>query len=196
MSLIDDKRALRLRMRALRRALPAEQRAERSHALCARLLALPSVQEATTVIGYRAMSNEADLTWLLEQCMSLGKTVAVPRVEDATTLSLRALSKDTVWQTNALGIVEPNADAARIDDALHMPCVVLVPGLAFDRNGHRLGYGKGYYDRLLSRIPAAQTVGVGFAFQLIDAVPHEAHDVALNGVVTDTEACWRESFVR
>jgi len=139
------------------------------------------------VIGcYVALPYEVQTWWLIETMLSKDKRVAVPVMEEQT----RDLAICEVRDPRAeltpgrFGIWEP-APSMRRPVAVEDPDLVLVPGVAFDRRGHRLGHGHGYFDRLLTRLPeTTPTVGLAFEFQLLDHLPTTAHDRAVHTVLT------------
>jgi 5-formyltetrahydrofolate cyclo-ligase len=178
------KAELRRRVRAVRAKLPPEARAARSAAVVERLRALPSYQAANCVALYVALRSEVDLGPLLADAASCGKRVALPRVEAGDrALALHAYLPGDPLEPSAFGVLEPRPSAPRIDPA--DVALVVVPGLVFDERGHRVGYGAGYYDRLLPTLDRAARVGVAFDFQLVAEVPDTAGDVPVDVVVTD-----------
>lgn len=134
--------------------------------------------------GYRALPDEADPLKLADALQARGCEVAYPRVHaKAQPLWFHVPVAGEPWLHGAYGILEPRADWPRA-----FPAVLLVPLLAFDAQGYRLGYGGGYYDRTLHQFRAERTVnaiGVAFAAQEVPAVPHDAGDERLDMVVTE-----------
>jgi 5-formyltetrahydrofolate cyclo-ligase len=177
------KTELRQRMRALRRVMPAESCAQRSRALCDRLCALPEFARATTVVGYAAFRKEADPTLALRAAERAGKTVGLVRIGDDGALDIHRYREGDALIENAYGIAEPSRDAPRI--AAADVGLILVPALAVDGRGQRIGYGEGYYDRLLPGVPRAFKVATTYDFQVLLEIPDAAHDVAVDCVVTD-----------
>lgn len=140
----------------------------------------PWFQTAKTIMAYRAIPPEIDLEPVLEQILKQGKTLLLPRCEGDGTMTARRMDDLAELEPGAYGILEPKPDA---------PCVmpdeidlILVPGLAFDEKGGRLGRGKGYYDRFLGKTEA-KTIGVCRC--LVPRVPVEVHDKRMDAVVTD-----------
>ena len=179
-----EKAAWRARFRAARRALSVEDRAEASAAVCRRVLALPEVQAASVVHGFWPLPGEVDLRPALVALRERGVTVALPVVVGPRRLAHRAFDGEAALRAGRWGILEPPPSApavhaARVD-------VVLVPGLAFGRDGGRLGTGGGFYDAFLAETDALR-VGVCPAGALVPSVPTEAHDARLDLVVTDAE---------
>jgi 5-formyltetrahydrofolate cyclo-ligase len=186
-SLLDAKRALRKAMRARREAMDPGERARCSRAAAERLATLPELRGARTVSGYLATRGEIDPGDLLAALAARGATVAQPRVAtERPRLRFHAVTENTPLRVGAFGILEPPATSAEVP--IEELDVVLVPGLAFDASGRRLGYGGGYYDEVAARLRAAGRgllVGVGFDFQLVAECPAGEHDVAIDCVVTD-----------
>ena len=183
----EAKRAMRERIVALRDALPVDTRAEASRAIVQRIAALESFVRAGCVILTLPYRSEWNARLLLDHALAAGKTVGAPRV-DTRARMLRALAiEDPARDIEAgyRGIPEPRAGCREI--ALAEVDWVLVPGVAFDAAGRRLGYGGGYYDRLLPLLPAtAPRVAGAFDAQIVDAVPAAAHDIGVDYVVTES----------
>lgn len=176
------KRALRREVRARRDALPPEERERLGRAVARNLLAVPEVRRASRVMVFSSFGSEVDTGPIIEQLERDGRSVVLPRVEDRTIVPVGYRSGDPVTPSS-LGMLEPAGgdpvNPVEID-------VVVVPGLAFDRRGHRVGYGGGFYDRFLGRLrPDALTVGICFTVQVVDEVPHGRGDRPVDLVVTD-----------
>jgi 5-formyltetrahydrofolate cyclo-ligase len=176
------KRELRNRMRALRRVMPASACAARASAATARLIELPELQAARTVLGFQAINKELDPAAVLAWAEREGKRVALPRV-DGERLALHLHRAHDPLEEGAFGVLEPLPSAPRIEPSEIE--VVLVPGLAFDGQGQRIGYGRAFYDRLLPQMPQAFTVGIAYDFQLLGELPVDPHDVPVRCVVSD-----------
>ena len=179
-----EKDAWRVRARGLRAAMPAQDRAEASRHVVRRVLALPEVGAARAVHVFWPLPGEVDLRPLIDALAGRGVTVALPVVVGPRALAHRQYVGAEALVEGPWGLREPGPDAADVDPAALD--VVLVPGLAFGRDGSRLGAGGGYYDAFLLGTPALR-VGVCVAAALADAVPTEPHDVPVDVVVTDAE---------
>jgi 5-formyltetrahydrofolate cyclo-ligase len=177
------KRELRTRMRSVRAVLPQSAIATRSSAVCQRIEHLPEFARAQVILGFSAIRKEVDLSAVLTRAQALGKQTALPKVVGET-LELRVSNTQYPLSEGSFGILEPPDDAPVVDPA--SVDLVLVPGLVFDASGHRIGYGRGHYDRLLPGLTNAFRVGVAYDFQLLAELPTEPHDIALHCVVTDT----------
>ena len=181
---LDAKGAVRREFRARVAALSLEARTTASRRLCERLLAWPKFRSARTVLLTASLRDEVDLTPLLPEAQALGMRCALPAFEDALgdyvarewRLPVAALA------SGPFGVRQPGADCFEVP--FPELDLILVPGLAFTPSGMRLGRGKGYFDRLLSRVPNAISCGVGFDEQVVPTLPVEAHDVALDYLLT------------
>jgi len=185
-SLREAKRALRERVLAARDSLPPEFRAAASAAIGTALARREDFATASTVLLILPFGSEWDSMPLLLTALERGKVVVLPRVNaTARTLELCRLSEPTRDVLPGYrGIPEPQSHCALIAaDAIDW---VLVPGVAFDPAGHRLGYGGGYYDRLLPQLrrDAARIAG-GYEIQLVDRVPAGPHDVPVQALATE-----------
>lgn len=145
-----------MRMKAVRRAIPADERAAIDAAICERICALPQFQEADVVLTYLSFGAEIDTRGIIERAWSLGKAVALPRCVGPRRMRwFRVASLDNL-ETSSFGVDEPRIDeAAEQHLTAEKDMVALVPGLAFDERGYRLGYGGGFYDTLLSDFAGA-----------------------------------------
>jgi len=182
------KALLRKRMRQLRGSLPAEARARRSAAVSARVIALPCWQSARSVALFASMPDEYDTRALLDDAVARGLDVAMPVVAEGRVLTFRWLVRGGErfpTAMSAFGIDEPTEEAPSVD--LATLDVVIVPALAMDPRGHRLGFGRALYDNTLVLMSKATRVATVFAFQMIAEVPDEAHDQRVHFIVTDEE---------
>ena len=179
------KSALRLHGRAARRTVLPEMRHAHAYALAERVLALPELARATTALLYGASDEEADPSVLEFALRERGVRIAYPRVAGPYSLSLHWVDSAETLRPGAFGLLEPTADAPKAE--LGQLSVVIVPGIAFDAEGNRLGFGGGYYDTLLSGAEVSPPA-IGFAYdeQVVDTVPHEDHDRPLDIIVTPT----------
>ncbi len=130
---------------------------------------------------YRSTATEPSTNLLLEDLFARGAQVAVPVQQEKEGYAWGWVDFSTVWKTKAHGILEPTQSVPASAAELR---VILVPGLAFDAKGGRLGHGKGYFDRLLAKTNALR-IGLCFENHLVEAVPMESHDVRMDVVVTE-----------
>jgi 5-formyltetrahydrofolate cyclo-ligase len=185
-ALRDAKRAIRERVLATRDALPLQQRGGASEEIAARLIALPSFLAARTVLVTIPFRNEWDSRLLAQRALTLGKTLVSPRVD----LQTRMLSLHRICDLSIdlapgyRSIPEPTMLCPPV--AIGAIEWVLVPGVAFDIHGRRLGYGGGYYDRLLPLLPReAPRIAGAFEAQLVAEVPAAPHDLSVDVIVTE-----------
>jgi 5-formyltetrahydrofolate cyclo-ligase len=175
---------LRAAALAKRDALDDDERAAAAQALALRGLPM-QMAPGTVVAGYSPIRSEIDPAPLMQKLAAQGARLALPAITArGKSLTFR------VWHINdrllpgPLGILEPSPAAAEI-----VPDIVLVPLAAFDRSGHRIGYGAGHYDRTLAQLHKSKgfaAIGLAFAAQEVEAVPALQHDVALDYVLTET----------
>jgi 5-formyltetrahydrofolate cyclo-ligase len=182
----DAKRRLREQVLRARDALPAATRARFGDTIVAALVAREDFRAAQTVLLSLAFRSEWETRPLFAAALALGKMAIAPRVNRETRmlelLAVRDLAADV--GSGYVGIGEPLP---------HCPSVspsavdwVLVPGVAFDLSGHRIGYGGGYYDRLLSVLRGdARRIAGAFELQIVDRVPAAAHDLKVDAIVTE-----------
>ncbi len=184
-AVLAAKQAVREHARAARSALDLEVCLDAAQALAANLIAMPELATARVVCGYRATTEEIDPAAVLAMLQARGVTIAYPRIEAPGMLGLHIADDDAVLLPGPFGLTEPPPDAPRVPfDAID---AVIVPGVAFDEGCWRLGYGGGYYDRLLPLLPhGCARIGVAYDEQVLAAIPAEAHDVRLHAVVTPT----------
>lgn len=185
------KPALRTAMRRMLADVAPAERQSRSAQACAILAGLPEFQSASCVFLYLAMPHEADTTELALAAWRLGKTVLAPRVEwqarSMRAVEIRSLVDDVVGGER--GLREPRGGDSYALDRIDL---IVVPGLAFDASGNRLGRGGGFYDRLLA-MPERRAIACGLALaeQIVPAVPTAPHDVPVDIIVTDQTALRR-----
>jgi 5-formyltetrahydrofolate cyclo-ligase len=190
MNLTQSKSMLREQIRACLKSMPPDQRTAASAQACARLEQQAVWKCAQMVFFYAPLPGELDVWPLLGDGLTAGKTIALPRFDSATQRYVACQITDLAKDLSAgqFGIREPGGHCIAIP--LNRLDLVLVPGVAFDRHGRRLGRGKGFYDQLLT-VVRGTTCGVAFDEQIVEAVPVEPHDVHLNCILTPTR--WLES---
>jgi 5-formyltetrahydrofolate cyclo-ligase len=172
-----------------RDVLSPQDRAALSRAASARLLALPELGAAPgrTLSGYAAVRGEIDPSAVLDAARVAGATVTLPRVVSSRPrLRFHRVATGDTLISGRFGLLEPDPEAPEVP-VEHLD-VVIVPGLAFDAGGRRLGYGGGYYDEVGARVRSAGRgvlVGFGYDFQVVDLCPWGEGDVVLDLLVTD-----------
>ena len=174
--------------RRLIRAGRHEGEVRRDHSLraCERLQALDVASDARTIMLYLSLPDEVDTHPLARWCISSGRTCCVPVVDwDHATMAPSRVDRldEDAFVTGPHGVRVPRAPAPVSPAALDL---VVVPGLAFDEQGWRLGQGGGHYDRFLSELPeTCATIGLSFDDRVVTSLPHETHDVPMDLVVTE-----------
>lgn len=176
------KAALRVRAHAQRAAMPQASRAEAARAAALHFFEGVALSPGAIVACYWRIRDEMDCQPILVRLMDREQPVCLPVVlGDEQTLELRLWEQGAALYPSGFGTLAP-AELAPVVE----PDIILMPLLGFDSRGTRLGYGGGYYDRTLAAMnKAPMLVGLAFASQEIDAIPHEAHDVPLDAVVTE-----------
>lgn len=182
---MERKRELRGAILKPRDALSADEIAARSAAAGKRLLSLSEVSAARLILFFVSFGSEIDTVPMISRSLAAGKRIAVPRVERRARklmpYEVRDLQSDL--EPGAYGILEPKPDRppARLDEI----DVVIVPAVAWDEEGFRVGYGAGYYDRFLPEVPQAVRIGLGFELQVRSDVPRGPNDLPVDILVTE-----------
>ncbi len=187
--LANAKSILREQVRERLKTIPAAEHAISSAQLCVRLAAEKFFADAKAILFFAPLPDEPDIWPLLSGALTKGKTVALPRFDSARGgyLAGEIKNPERDIRPGQFDIREPNESCAKVE--LKQLDLVLVPGVAFDLQGHRLGRGKGFYDQLL-KLVRGTTVGVAFDEQIVSAVPVEPHDFCLNCILTPTRWQW------
>ena len=174
-----DKKELRSTIRQRKRAMTEEEIISRSEALGKLFVASEAYKKATTIYGYLPYNQEVRTVPMLEQAMKDGKKVAVPKCygDEMKFIYMDDLSKVEKGYAN---IPEPIADGPVADDKT---ALVLMPGLAFDPQGHRCGYGGGFYDKFLAEEPEHPTLALCYEFQMLPYLETEEHDIPVDTVL-------------
>lgn len=174
-----DKHKLRQTVRERKREFSQQQLAEFSLAIIERLKADSHFANAKTVVLYCSLPDEVDTMPLLRG--TTDKTILLPKVTGDTTMQIRIFKSEKDLAVGAFNIMEPQGPVFTDYDTID---VVVVPGMAFDNKGNRLGRGKGYYDRFLSTLPSyIYKIGVCFDFQKFDNIPSDSNDVRMDIVI-------------
>lgn len=174
-----DKKTLRSAIREKKRAMTVQQIEEKSAALTEQFLATDLYKKANTLYGYLPYNQEVRTVPLLQQALADGKAVAVPKVY-GDTMRFILIEDLSAVEKGYAGIPEPVADGPAADDKT---ALVLMPGLAFDPKGNRMGYGGGFYDKFLQAEPDHPTVALCYDFQMLPHLDTEEHDVPVDLVL-------------
>jgi 5-formyltetrahydrofolate cyclo-ligase len=144
------------------------------------VLLLEKLHLYKVIMLYSALPDEVPTQTLMAALVAQGKTVLLPRVINEKDMELRRYTGPQDLQVGAYGIMEPTGERFTDHEAID---VAIVPGMAFDTEGHRLGRGKGYYDRFLSRVPYLHKIGLCFSWQIVDCVPCDEHDIVMDEII-------------
>ncbi len=192
--MMTDKQALRHHYQILREGLSPEQRAEAEQKIYARLFSLPAWQSTPLVCGYVATRGELDLSPVWAKASDSGKSYGLPvTVTNAIEGRMIFRRLEAYTPENLIsarfGISEPPPCFPALSPKDFENAVILVPGLAFDNNGFRIGYGGGYYDRFLAELTRASihftTVGLAFSMCRPSVLPRDSHDVAVHYIIDE-----------
>ncbi len=168
-------------MRDRKRAIPSEEKLRRSENILRRLEQMPQFKTSQVVLMYWSMADEVQTHTFVERWYRQ-KTVLLPCVDGDDLRLRRYTGPECMTAGPQFGIGEPTGpkwtDLAAVD-------LIVVPGVAFDRQGNRMGRGRGFYDRMLKSTPNAVKIGVAYDFQILDAIPVEPHDVPMDAVITE-----------
>lgn len=187
----EVKRDLRKQVLSVRSRLSREEVADKSRRIFKRLTELPRYHSSRWIMAYMDFNNEVLTREFIGTCLSSNRRVAVPRVVDEGekgkclwACEIRDLESDL--EAGTYGILEPKKDRLRRID----PCLldlIVVPGVVFDLRKNRIGYGAGYYDRLLHSVGSqCLKAGVAFELQLVENVPVEEHDIPMDILITES----------
>lgn len=136
--------------------------------------------ESKVVMLYCALPDEVPTQGVMDELVAQGKTVLLPRVVNDTEMELRRYTGNKDLCKGAYGILEPTGEVFTDYDAID---VAIIPGVAFDEDGHRLGRGKGYYDRFLARVPNLYKIGLCFSWQMVAHIPCDEHDIRMDRII-------------
>lgn len=174
-----DKKVLRQQIRQKKREMSDEAIVLAGQRLAEKFYATEQYRQAKTIYGYLPYNQEVRTVPMLERALADGKKVAVPKVygDEMKFIYMTDLS---LVENSDMGIPEPVADGPEGDDP---QALVLMPGLAFTEKGDRMGYGGGYYDKFLAREPEHPTVALCYAFQMVESLPTQDHDIPVDVVL-------------
>ena len=174
-----DKQALRRQIRELKRGMTTQQIAEASAVLGQKFVQTELYQNAAVIYGYLPYNQEVRTVPILERALADGKRVAVPKVYGEE-MRFIYISDFTQVEAGFAGIPEPVADGPVAQDP---HALVLMPGLVFDKEGHRIGYGGGFYDRFLAQEPEHPTIALCYEFQMLPSLETEEFDIPVDCVL-------------
>ncbi len=176
----ESKAALRKEMLVKRDFLSKAERKEKSRLIREKLSALNEFKTAKTIAFYLSKGSEVETNEMIREALKQGKEILVP-ITKGDELELVKFTTFDDLVAGKFGVPEPKTKIV----VNHQPDVVIIPGLAFDLDLHRLGYGKGYYDRALKKIPTAIRIGICFDFQIVEKIPRHEHDEKLHKIISE-----------
>jgi len=180
----EEKTALRLALRRQAAGIPADMRREIDRAIAQRVLAFPAFQTADTIFCFFSVGTEIDTHSILEQSLQWGKTLCLPRCQPGGIMEPVAVSDLSALTDTFFDIPQPDADIPAVSP--ETIDLAVIPGLAFDEQGYRLGQGGGYYDRFLPKLSGV-SIGLCRRIASLPAVPREPHDYPVSILVTEKE---------
>ena len=184
---MKSKSQLRKEFKKLRDTYTGEAAAIASEKICGAVLNSPDFKSAGCIFSYAPLGSEVDIRKVTAAAWTAGKTVAFPRVQ-GDTMQFYAVSDFNELRPGTFGVAEPAPTGSariRLSPETEAAALILVPGLVFDRNKNRMGYGKGYYDRYFAGHTDCTLFGIAYSFQITDLLPAEAHDRQMDAVVTE-----------
>lgn len=179
------KKTLREQILTKRKALTPSEIENKSNQIQHHLFSSPWYRSAQNILFYVSFNNEVDTHGMIKKALQNGKTVLVPKINtgDKTICASQLLSWEDLT-TGAYSIKEPREDCIRKISTSSVE-LLIVPGVVFDLCGNRIGYGMGYYDRLLKETIHAHSIGLAFECQLIKSIPTEEHDEKVEMIITE-----------
>ncbi len=178
----SEKQSLRDRIAILKKSQTQQEALEKSARIKETILKTHEFNKARTILFYAAMEGEVQTKGMMEEALSLGKRIALPKVSGKKLL-LHEISSLHQLEKSGMGIPEPKG-SPKI--SLKEIGIIILPGIAFDRSGNRLGRGEGYYDRLLSQSdPRTPRIALAFGFQVVAKVPAGANDQKIHKIITE-----------
>lgn len=184
---METKTEIRKRILEVRKSLTINEIEVKSEAILQNVLKTPEYIEADNILLYADYNNEVMTRGIFEDALMRNKRVYFPKCDSLTNTMVfyRTLSAAQL-EKGFMGISEPREDMQqRYRFCADEDTLVILPGVAFDTSGFRLGYGKGFYDKFLSNKRQLSTMALAFAFQLIEELPSEAHDIKMDKIVTE-----------
>lgn len=183
-----DKKEARAKYRAVRDSLPESERTAADEAICAQVLGLEEYLRAQIVLTYLAFRSEIETRELIQESWARGKVVALPRCADKERMTWHIVGSLDALVESSFGVLEPPESFPQpsVAGLTAENSIAIVPGLAFDEQGYRLGYGGGYYDRFLADYSGVSVGLCRRANMATEALPLNEYDLPVDIVVTDT----------
>lgn len=190
MDIVEQKKSIRNLIKEKKSHLTSEYILTSSNKITNILLNLDTFKNAGTVMCYLSFGNEVDTKEIIDTCLKSDKTILVPVIKrnaDGTSYmeASRLQNQNDDLSPGIMGILEPKGTSIRIMDPTLID-LIIVPGLAFDRKGNRLGYGAGYYDCFLERLSEdCKLIALTFSCQMVDKIPTQKHDKQIRAIITE-----------
>jgi len=174
------KDALRQKLLNERKKINEKEYFKKSHQIKEKLFSLSEFQKAESIMFYVSFNNEVHTHDMIKAALK-EKKVIVPKVREKQIVLFEINNFEEIDQKDKFGILQPSKGRMAKKEEIGL---IIVPGVGFDKNGHRLGYGYGYYDRFLENLKIP-TIGLAFDFQIVDKLPAYGHDVKMGKVITE-----------
>lgn len=181
----NEKLRLRKEMISLRKSKDKQLVENMGKEIVSVITGMTEYMESDIILMYYPVRNEADIRGLFDISLKAGKQVAMPKVLDENTMEFYMVSSYEDMEKGYMGIYEPKESMKPYTKEKNKKALIIVPGVAFDNAGGRIGMGGGYYDRYLKKHPEIKTCGVCGEYQLADKVPMDENDIYLNYIVTE-----------
>jgi 5-formyltetrahydrofolate cyclo-ligase len=184
---MEDKKTIREKVLKTRNAMIQKEVSEKSREILKNLMTIPEFSESNCISIYLSFSNEVDTFLIIEALQKLGKKIVVPYTKkdiiDLLPVQISSVEKDLT--VSSFGYPEPILEKVSVIDIQEIDFII-IPGVAFDGMGNRVGFGKGYYDKYLSKIKRnIKKTAVAYEYQVLRNVPSESHDIKMDYIVTE-----------
>ena len=166
-----------------RNSLSEQEIKSKSEIIKNNVFSMKDFKDSKVVMFYVSFNSEVDTHEMIKEALK-SKRIAVPKVVDGEIQPALLIDFEQMIPSGKFNILEP-IELLKVD--FKNISLIIIPGIAFDRKGHRIGYGYGYYDKFLRKIPKASKIGIAFDFQIVEKIPNEKHDVPLDIIVTEKE---------
>jgi len=178
---VAEKEKIRRRILKLRDALSTKEREEKSRQIKGELFALFDFKAAKTIFFYAAKGNEVETKGMIEESLSSGKKVGLPIVKGKEIFFSQIFNYGKLLPST-FGILEPEEEHPISLDRVDL---IIVPGIVFDRQGNRIGFGRGFYDRFLKKVPRVFKIGLAFEIQIVEKIPQASNDIPVDKIITE-----------
>ena len=178
-----EKEEIRKKYLTIRESLSEEEAENKSQSVCKMLFSMSCFEQSDWLYGYMPIRKEVNIRPFLEHLLRNGKNIALPRV-DGNTMEFYQITSFDDLKEGTFHILEPKEGCPKVESSGFM----LIPGVAFDFNGGRIGYGKGYYDKYFStHSHALEKLGIAYTMQIIEDIPTTSQDVRLHGLISEED---------